>query len=115
MVIVENDKEILRVLEIIFKDAGFLVTGFQSEKGVMETILNESPDVIVLDVIQPTINGTELCRAIKAREELKDVPIVALSTHFESHKIHSICADSVLGKPFNVDELLAVVESQVNA
>lgn len=115
LVIVEKDSDILYILKHIFEDHGYSVLPFSSEFGVLDRIVKEKPDVVVLDVMSPTVAGTILCREIKSHKEIKDIPVVALSTHVESHKIHSICADKVLGKPFEITELIDAVESQLTA
>ncbi len=113
LVIVEQDMDILNVLSLIFEDAGYEVSAFDSEQGVLEKIASEKPHAILLDIIQPTLEGTVLCREIKAKAEIKDIPIIAISTHVQSHKIHDLCADKVLGKPFDISELIDIVESQL--
>lgn len=113
--IVEKDSDILFVLTHIFEQQGYTVTALDSERGVLERIKNEKPDAVVLDIMQPTPAGTELCRGIKETEEIKDIPVIVLSTHVEARRIQDICADKVLGKPFDVIELIDAVESQLQA
>ncbi|SKB48469.1 response regulator [Daejeonella lutea] len=111
--IVERDPDILNILTHIFQDHGYVVTPFSAEFGVLERIQNEKPDAVLLDIIRPTAESTILCREIKADPELKYTPIIALSTHMEPHKIHSICADKVIGKPFDISDLIDAVESEL--
>lgn len=113
LMIVEGDPDILNILTHIFQEQGYRVTPFSSEFGVLEKIKKEKPDALVLDIMKPTMESTILCREIKATEEIKNTPIIALSTHIESHKIQSICADKVLGKPFEITDLIDAVESQL--
>lgn len=115
LLIVEHDPDILHVLTLIFQGHGYSVTAFPSEEGVLEKIKTDKPDVIVLDIFKPTPESTVLCREIKADDKLNDIPVIALSTHMDAHKIHSIYADKVLGKPFDITELVDVVESQIMA
>lgn len=115
LLIVEHDPDIRTVLTLIFEDNGYSVTAFPSEEGVLERIKKVKPDVVVLDIFKPTPESTVLCREIKADDKLNSIPVIALSTHMEAHKIHSICADKVLGKPFDITELIDAVESQVMA
>jgi two-component system phosphate regulon response regulator PhoB len=113
LMIVEKDRDILHVLTHIFEEAGYEVSAFESETGVLEKIVKEKPGAIVLDIIQPTPEGTILCREIRDTPEIKDIPIIALSTHVQYHKIKDMCADKVLGKPFDISEVIDAVESQL--
>lgn len=115
LVIVEKDQDILFILTHIFQDEGYSVRPFSSETGVLDEIISEKPDAIVLDIIRPTEEATILCREIRATPEVKDIPIIALSTHVESHLIHDICANKVLEKPFDISVLLDAIESQLQA
>ncbi len=111
--IVEKDRDILHVLTHIFEEAGYDVSGYESETGILEKIVKEKPGAIVLDIIQPTPESTNLCREIKDKPETRDIPIIALSTHIQFHKIKEICADKVLGKPFDISDVIDAVESQL--
>lgn len=115
LIIVEQDPDILYVLTHIFQEEGYAVLPFSSEFGVLERVKKEKPDAILLDIIKPTPESTILCREIKATEEIKGIPLIALSTHLESAKIQSICADKVLGKPFDITDLIGAIESQLMA
>ncbi len=111
--IVEHDPDIRFILTHVFEEQGYSVTPFSSEFGVLERVKKDRPDVVVMDIMKPTSQGTTLCRSIKATKAVKHIPIIALSTHVESYKLRSICADHVMGKPFDITELINAVESQV--
>ncbi|MXV15176.1 response regulator [Hufsiella ginkgonis] len=113
LLIVERDTDILQIIMDIFRDAGYQVSGYTSEEGILEKIFRESPDAILLDVVRPTLQGTALCRAIKATEKTRHVPVIALSTHLSFAEIKKICADEVLAKPFDIDELIETIDRQV--
>ena len=119
--IVEHDPDILHILTHIFQEQvpssffRYNVQAFSSEYGVLERIKFERPDAVLLDIIKPTFESTVLCRGIRENEEIKDTPIIALYTHVQAEKIHSICADKVLGKPFEISDLISAVEGQLIA
>jgi DNA-binding response OmpR family regulator len=115
LMVVERDSDILYVITRILEEEGYKVVPFMSESGVLERIIKDKPDAIILDVMRPTEESTVLCREIKAIDDIKEIPIIALSTHVEAHKIKSLCADKVVGKPFDITELIDAVESQLQA
>ena len=71
-----------------------------------------SPDLILLDIVMPGMDGYELCRTIKSRDDMKDVPILFLTAKTDSDEIikgFKAGASDYVTKPFNVDELSARV------
>lgn len=113
VVIIEKDRDILEVVSYILIDAGYSVSPFGTEEVTIEHLVKEKPDLILLDVINISEEGTALCKAIKKNNKLKNIPIVALSTHLKPQLIKETCADEVMKKPFDIDELLQVVEDHL--
>ena len=69
----------------------------------------------LLDVVRVTVEGTELCRQIKAAEGTTHIPLIVLSTHPQIDKVKQVCADEIVKKPFDIDLLLAVLKDQIHA
>ncbi|MDF3078278.1 MAG: hypothetical protein K0S09_2167 [Sphingobacteriaceae bacterium] len=115
ILVLEKDEDILQVLSHILMDEGYDVKLARSEKGLLQQIKLYCPDVILLDIIRPTPEGTELCRAIKAAEGISHIPVIALSTHTKADTLKDVCADDVIKKPFDVDFLVDIIEKQVMA
>jgi len=113
VVIIEKDRDILEVVSYILVDAGYSVSPFGTEEVTLEHIINENPNLILLDVISISEEGTALCQAIKNNRKLRNIPIVALSTHLKPQLIKETCADEVMKKPFDIDELLQIVEEHL--
>ena len=111
--IVERDEDILHILSILFEDKGYQVSAYSREEGILSKIHEEQPDAILLDIIKPTIEGTELCVAIKETEATKHIPVIVLSTHMQIAQVKEVCADDVMAKPFDIDELVNAVERQL--
>ena len=76
----------------------------------------ERPDLIFLDVLMPRLDGFQTCRALRARADMKDVPIILVTTRSEPHYVRqgfeSGCTDYIT-KPFNGEELLAKVRDHL--
>jgi DNA-binding response OmpR family regulator len=112
VVVIERDSDILNVVEYILTQRGYKVISFQEEDEAFEKIVEIQPDGILLDIIKPSDAGIKLCLAIKEAEKTKHIPVIALSTHPKAVAVKGICADEVLSKPFDIDELVAAVNEQ---
>lgn len=112
VLIVEDDPTMLRALKDNFEFHGYkAVTAEDGEEG-LNTALNAKPDLIILDIMLPKINGYEVCRLIR-REKLA-MPIIMLTAKGEESDIVlglNLGADDYMTKPFSIKELLARVEA----
>jgi len=113
ILVVENNKDILDLISIVLEDAGYEYELFTNEKNIFEHIIQFEPDAILLDIVQPTLEGTELCRQIKAAEGTTHIPVIVLSTHPKIEKVKEVCADEVIAKPFDIDFLLETLDDQI--
>ncbi len=112
ILIVEDDASILRGLKDNFAMAGYCVeTATDGELG-LDAALSIKPDLIILDIMLPKINGYEICRSI--REEELDMPIIMLTAKDQESDIVlglNLGADDYVTKPFSIKELLARARS----
>jgi DNA-binding response OmpR family regulator len=108
VLIVEDDPTMLRGLKDNFEFKGYkVITASDGEKG-LEAALNAKPDLILLDIMLPKINGYEICRMI--REAKLRMPIIMLTAKGEESDIVlglNLGADDYVTKPFSIKELLA--------
>lgn len=108
VLIVEDDAAMLRGLKDNFAFAGYTVlTAEDGEKG-LDTALDAKPDLIILDIMLPKINGYEICRLL--RKEKLEMPIIMLTAKGEESDIVlglNLGADDYVTKPFSIKELLA--------
>ena len=112
ILIIEDDPTMLRGLKDNFTFKGYQVkTAKDGESGLNEA-LNSRPDLILLDIMLPKINGYEICRLI--REQKLDMPIIMLTAKGQESDIIlglNLGADDYVTKPFNIQELLARVNA----
>ncbi len=113
ILVVEKNPSIIEVINIVLTEEGYDVRLSKTENGILDEIITYQPDAILLDIIFPSEEGTELCRAIKATENIKDIPVIVLSTYNKINKIKDICADEVIEKPFDISYLLQTIKSQL--
>jgi DNA-binding response OmpR family regulator len=106
--IIEDNSAMLRGLKDNFESNGYRVrTAADGEQG-LEAALTENPDLVILDVMLPKINGYEICSEVR-REKL-DVPVIMLSARDRETDVVrglNIGADDYVTKPFSIKELLA--------
>jgi DNA-binding response OmpR family regulator len=112
VLIIEDDSTMLRGLKDNFEFVGFrTVTASDGEAG-LTAALNEKPDLILLDIMLPKINGYEICRLI--RKENLDMPIIMLTAKGQESDIIlglNLGADDYVTKPFSIKQLLARAEA----
>jgi DNA-binding response OmpR family regulator len=113
ILVLEKNKDILELINIVLTDEGYVVDSLTSEKEVFNQIRDFQPDIILLDVISPTEEGTALCKTIKAAEETSHIPVIVLSTHPRVEIVKEICADEVVSKPFDISFLLSTIQQQL--
>ncbi|MBM3942334.1 MAG: response regulator transcription factor [SAR202 cluster bacterium] len=109
--VVDDDLSTARLIEINLSARGYRVRQFDRGSPVLEALKDEQPDLIILDVMTPGVNGLEVARRVR-RTSL--VPILVVSVREESAtKLAALDlgADDYLTKPFSIDELLARVRA----
>lgn len=110
VLLVDDDTDLVEVMATALKEDGrFEVrianNGFDAGMMVKEY----RPDVIVLDVMLPDINGREVCQRVRSDKQLEDVRIICISGMIEPDKVDELKAsgaDDFLQKPFDVDALI---------
>jgi DNA-binding response OmpR family regulator len=112
ILIVEDEPALLRGLKDMFVSKGCeVLTAADGEKG-LELAVNASPDLLLLDIMLPKVNGYEICRA--ARQHGLDYPILMLTARGQEEDVVlglNLGADDYVTKPFKIRELVARVNA----
>ena len=111
---VEDDASIRDIEVYALQSTGFEAEGFSDGAQFWEAVQKERPELVVLDVMLPGMDGIELLRRMKTRAELRDIPVVmATAKGAEYDKIQGLDlgADYYLVKPFGVMELVSCVKA----
>ena len=114
ILVVDDTPEIQELLQIHLETEGYQVLVAGNGQEALAAVAAEAPDLILLDVLMPVVDGYEVCRRLKADEETAFIPIVILTALQDlSHRLRGIelGADDFLTKPFNHLELLTRVRS----
>jgi two-component system alkaline phosphatase synthesis response regulator PhoP len=114
ILVAEDDPDIGSLLEHYLKKAGFLATVVASGREVMPLVKRDSPDLVVLDLMLPGLDGLQLCRAIRADANTAAVPIIKHTAKAEeSDRIIGLelGADDYITKPFSPNEVVARIKA----
>jgi DNA-binding response OmpR family regulator len=112
--VVEDDRDIAELVRRYLERSGFLVELFTSGRVALASIIDRPPDLVVLDLMLPEMSGSEVCRALRAREHTAAIPIIMVTARGEeSERIAGleIGADDYIAKPFSPGELVARVRA----
>ncbi len=114
VLIVEDDPNIRETLAFNLKSAGLEVSTAADGRTGLEKAVTEKPDLILLDVMLPEMDGLAVCERVRRLDEtVRIVMITALGTDPDKVRGLTIGADDYITKPFNFDELLARVRAQL--
>ncbi|HEY9908836.1 MAG TPA: response regulator [Thermosynechococcaceae cyanobacterium] len=116
ILVVDDTPTNARVLFDVLKDAGFRVLLAQTGESALEKLQVISPDIILLDVMMPGIDGFETCRRLKACESTKDIPVIFMTALSETtNKVQGFNLGAVdyLTKPLQQEEILARVNAHL--
>jgi two-component system phosphate regulon response regulator PhoB len=114
ILIVEDEEPIQELLAYNFEAEGYTVRTLDGSEDVVRDVVNDTPDLIILDWMLPNLSGIEICRSLRARPETREVPIIMLTARGEeTERVRGLAtgADDYVVKPFSVPELLARVKS----
>ena len=114
VLVAEDDPDIASLLEHYLKKAAFLPTVVHSGREVLPQIKREMPDLVVLDLMLPGLDGLSLCKAIRADASTAAIPIIMLTAKAEeSDRIVGLelGADDYITKPFSPNEVVARIRA----
>ena len=113
IVLAEDEPQIARLVEFKLKKEGYEVTWKTNGEEALEAIRKEKPDLILLDIMMPVMDGYEVLRRIREDENLKSIPVVMLTARAQERDVVKgidMGADDYIAKPFHPAELLARVK-----
>ncbi|MCU7906370.1 MAG: response regulator [Candidatus Thiodiazotropha sp. (ex Epidulcina cf. delphinae)] len=116
VVIVDDNANNLRLLSGMLEQAGFKARPAASGELALRSIAIRPPDLILLDIRMPGMDGYEVCKRLKADRRTRDIPVIFISALQEAEdKITAFQAGGVdyVAKPFNIEEVVARVRSHV--
>ncbi len=113
ILVVDDERHIVRLVEVNLTRAGYDVVVAYDGIEALEVVGKETPDMIVLDVMMPRMDGFEVLKKLQADESTQNIPVIMLTAKAQDADIFkgwSSGVSSYLTKPFNPRELLTFVE-----
>jgi DNA-binding response OmpR family regulator len=114
ILVVDDEPENRDFLKMILERAGYRVVLAVDGQDGFEKLTEENPDIAILDVNMPRMNGFELCGKIRGSPDHKTIPILILSVRSEERnqiKGYELGADDYLPKPFNTNVLISRIQT----
>lgn len=112
VLVVEDSPPQREMISSLLKDSGLSVTSASDGIEALEQIQQDCPDIVVLDIVMPRMNGYELCRRLKDNPKTRELPVVMCSTkgeEFDRYWGMRQGANAYIAKPFQPQELVGTV------
>ena len=114
ILIVDDEEDVLDLLQLVFETSGFLVRRASTGKSAVSSAWEQPPDVVLLDVMMPEMDGWQVLRTLKGDERTRNVPVVMLSARAERRdKMIGLQegAEGYIAKPFSPAVVVREVQS----
>jgi len=112
VLIAEDEPSIVLSLEFLLGEAGYEVLTVVNGAKALEVALSQRPDLLILDVMLPLVDGYDVCRGIRANAALNDMRILMLTARGREHEVArglALGANAYMTKPFATKELMQIV------
>jgi two-component system, sensor histidine kinase and response regulator len=116
ILIVDDTLDNLRLLSAMLAEQGYEVRSVTNGSTALMGIRAQPPDVILLDINMPGMNGYEVCQQLKANPQTREIPVIfisALNEVFDKVKAFSVGGVDYIAKPFQVEEVMVRIENQL--
>ncbi|MBN2385079.1 response regulator [bacterium] len=117
ILLVDDEYAIVEMIETVLRFEGFTVRSVFNGTDALNEVIRKKPDLIVLDLMMPGLNGFELCKELKTRREFNHIPIIMLTAK-KDHDARvaglMVGANDYLTKPFEIQELIDMIIRQLD-
>lgn len=115
VVCVEDEPEMIDLFKLILSRRGFEVVGANGGRAGLEAVRQQKPDIVLLDLMMPDMDGWEVYQHLKADPATKDIPVIVVTAKAQSIDkvlgLHIAKVDDYISKPFSPQELLDSIEN----
>jgi DNA-binding response OmpR family regulator len=116
---IEDEPEMIDLIRLILGRRGFEVVGAAGGKEGLEKLRQQPPELVLLDLMMPDMDGWEVYQQMKADEKTKDIPVIVVTAKAQSIDkvlgLHIAKVDDYIAKPFSPQDLLNSVEKVLGA
>ena len=113
ILIVEDEESLLKLESILLTSKGYQVQGVANGAAALEAISEDPPDLVLLDIMLPEIDGFEVCQRIKQNEETKHIPVIMLTakkSREDMSRGEKVGADWYITKPFKSAMVIETIQ-----
>lgn len=114
ILVIDDKEELLMLVEIIFEEIGYDIITIKNSEEALAYIIKEKPDMVILDIMMPKLNGWEVLKQVKENKETSHIPILILSVKADredAEKGKKFGAEAIMRKPFQSKKLIEVVNN----
>jgi DNA-binding response OmpR family regulator len=110
--VVDDDQDIREIIMYVLEAEGYQVSGLDNGRAVVETVAQNPPDIVLLDIQLGDSDGRDICRELKGTSATQEIPIIMISANHGWHGVREkqCNADDFLAKPFDITDLVAHVK-----
>jgi two-component system response regulator VicR len=116
---IEDHPEMIELIRLILGRQGFVVDGAAGGREGLQAMQENPPDLVLLDLMMPDMDGWEVYRQIRANDQLKEIPVIAVTAKAQGIDrvlgLHIAGMEDFITKPFGPKELIASVERVLGA
>lgn len=115
VLVVDDDPAILEICSDLLQTEGYTVSVATNGQQALEQLRTDPPQVILMDIMMPVLDGVEACRQVKANPVTAAIPVVLMSarTNLTRQSQELASADALVAKPFDIDHLLNTIHDLV--
>ena len=114
LIYIEDEQDMIDLVELILKRKGYEVTGVLGGREGLEAVRRELPDLVLLDLMMPDMDGWDVYQQMKAEENTREIPVIVVTAKAQSIDkvlgLHIAKVDDYISKPFSPQELVDSVE-----
>ena len=116
ILIVDDEPDLLRIACFRLEKSGYQVLSAVNGKEGLEMVEKESPDLVLLDIKLPLIEGTDVCLSIKKNDKLKHTPVILFTASAQNieERLKACGAEGYIIKPFSAEDLLEKVKKLIS-
>ncbi|MDR3575089.1 MAG: response regulator [Anaerolineaceae bacterium] len=114
IVYIEDDTEMIDLVTLILNRRGYIVKGAHGGRQGLDLVQKEPPDLILLDLMMPDLDGWDLYQQLKANEATRDIPVIIITAKAQAIDrvlgLHIAKVEDYISKPFRPQELIESIE-----
>jgi twitching motility two-component system response regulator PilG len=113
ILIVEDEESLLKLESILLISKGFEVKGVANGRAALDAVAEEKPDLVLLDIMLPEIDGFEVCRQLKSNPDTRNIPVIMLTAKKSREDMvrgEKVGADWYITKPFKSAMVIETIQ-----